>query len=294
MGQSPGSVAVLHRPKTYSWCADSGGKGFDNSSQEALHLQEVSSSYAGRSINQEDNICCLRVITPACKDMRHRIWLTAHRHMGITLRIGIIHTLSFGPFNGGQEENHSEHTAPHLYNLRGKRGVFFKVFFSNTNRSCSQFELEIVCYICCVFPVIIKNFRTVLLFFISFGPDIVHICKSPLVNGKVPSVIFSVFKQFISWKPFFVCSTAHYQIQVAGNIPARACFDPSSSFDIMLRLSHWFPLSLFILKQAHYGKIRCIQLWVTHRIYCFILLYCYHFRLVIKIDVCLRTPSLYM
>lgn len=175
-------------------------------------------------------------------------------------------------------------TPLHIFTTWGEKELFFfLIFFSNTNRSYSQFELEIMCYICCVFPVIIKNFRTVLLFFISFGPEIVHICKSPLVNGKVPSVIFSIFKQFFSWKPFFVCSTAHYQIQVAGNIPARACFDPSSSFDIMLRLSHWFLLSLFILKQTHYGKIRCIQLWVTHRIFCFILIYRYHFRLVIKI-----------
>lgn len=33
---------------------------------------------------------------------------------------GIIHTLSFSPFNGGQEENHCEHAAPHLHNLKGK------------------------------------------------------------------------------------------------------------------------------------------------------------------------------
>lgn len=85
----------------------------------------------------------------------------------------------------------------------GKEFCFFFNFFSNTNRSYSQFEMEIMCYICCVFPVIIKNLRTVLLFFISFGHDIVHICKSPLVNGKVPSVIFEHFQAVCQLKAIF-------------------------------------------------------------------------------------------
>lgn len=82
MAQSPGGVAVLYRPKTYSRRSDRAGKRFDNSSQEGLHLQEVRSSDAGRAINQEDDICCLHVIARACKDRGHRIRLTAHRHVG--------------------------------------------------------------------------------------------------------------------------------------------------------------------------------------------------------------------
>lgn len=79
------------------------------------------------SIRKTISAACTLLHLPA-KEMWHRRWLRAHSHMGITLRVGIIYTLSFGPFNGGQEENHCEHSTPHLHNLRGKKELCFVKF----------------------------------------------------------------------------------------------------------------------------------------------------------------------
>lgn len=174
------------------------------------------------SIRKMISAACTLLHLPA-KETWHRRWLRAHSHMGVTLRIGIIYTLSFGPFNGGQEENPCEHSSPHLHNLRGEKKSFVLLNW-------------------------ISNFRSALplLPFVSFGSDIVHIGKWLLVNSKLlsSSSLSPPSSQF-SRKPFVVCSAAHCgsfrcQIQVAGNIPARACFDPSINFDMMLHLSCGF------------------------------------------------------
>ncbi len=80
MSQSPGGVTVLYGPKPYPGLADRAGKRLDDSSHEALHLQEVKSANTGRPINQENNICCLHIITPACKYKRWRIHVSVWRH----------------------------------------------------------------------------------------------------------------------------------------------------------------------------------------------------------------------
>lgn len=139
-----------------------------------------------------------------------------------------------------------------------------------------------------------SNFRSALplLSFVSFGTDIDHIDKWLQVNSKslFSSSLSPPSSQF-SRKPFIVCSTAHCgsfrcQIQVAGNIPARACFDPSINFDMMLHLSRRFSLSLIVLYDTclvHTVMSHPLDLF-------FILIYCNHLRFVIKIQtfVCRR------
>lgn len=102
----------------------------------------------------------------------------------------MISTLRFGPFDGGQQENHREHSAPHLHNLRGKKKKRVFIYFSAalTGQTNSQFEPEILRCVCCVFPAIIRNFRAALPL-LSFPVSFRHIWKGAMVNGKSPSVI---------------------------------------------------------------------------------------------------------
>lgn len=67
---SPGSVAVLNGPETYSCGTDGAGEGLDDPGHEALHLQEVSLADAGGAVHQEDDVCCLHIVAPPCKHTR--------------------------------------------------------------------------------------------------------------------------------------------------------------------------------------------------------------------------------
>ena len=61
----PRRVAVLHGPKADSWWAHVAGERPGHAHHEAPHLQEVELADAGGSVDQEDNVCCLSIITPA-------------------------------------------------------------------------------------------------------------------------------------------------------------------------------------------------------------------------------------
>lgn len=69
------------------------------------------------------------------------------RTLGAVVVVGrrnerVIYTLSFSPFNGGQEDSHSENPAPHLHNLGTQRAntsfYYYPKQIKLTAKQCDQ------------------------------------------------------------------------------------------------------------------------------------------------------------